>query len=53
MGDIVVAIQPEGGSSSIKCHVLTSTNYTVWAMREDLTQGTKSVGGYRIRYREY
>lgn len=31
--DIVVAKSKDGGgSSSIKYHVLTSTNYTVWAM---------------------
>ena len=29
----MVAKKPEGGSSSIKCPILTSTNYTVWAIR--------------------
>lgn len=35
MTDIVAAkpITKEGGSSSIKCPLLTATNYTVWAMR--------------------
>ena len=34
MGDIVAAIdKPKGGISSIQCPMLTSTNYTVWAMR--------------------
>ena len=36
MGDLVVAKPKEGGSSSIKCPVLTTTNYTVWAMRMKL-----------------
>lgn len=34
MGDIVTTkVKEGGGSSSIKCLILTSTNYTVWAMR--------------------
>ena len=37
MSDLTVATTPttkkEGGSSSIKCPILTATNYTVWAMR--------------------
>lgn len=35
MEDIVAAIDKpkEGGTSSIRCPMLTSTNYTVWAMR--------------------
>ena len=34
MGDIVTTkVKEGGGSSSIKCPMLTSTNYTVWAMR--------------------
>ncbi|XP_013709749.1 uncharacterized protein PHLOEM PROTEIN 2-LIKE A7-like [Brassica napus] len=35
MGDIVIAKPKEGGgsSSTIKCPMLTTTNYTVWAIR--------------------
>lgn len=34
MGDItVVNTKPKEGGSSIKCPILTATNYTVWAMR--------------------
>lgn len=33
MGDLVVASKPKEGGSSIKCPILSSTNYTVWAMR--------------------
>lgn len=34
MGDIVTTkVKEGGGSSSIKCPMLNSTNYTVWAMR--------------------
>ena len=40
MSEIVPAIgkiKEGGGSSSIKCPMLTSTNYTVWAMRMKIT----------------
>ncbi|XP_048625982.1 uncharacterized protein LOC106355391 isoform X1 [Brassica napus] len=40
MSDIVPAIgkiKEGGGSSTIKCPMLTSTNYTVWAMRMKIT----------------
>lgn len=39
MGDIVAAVEKNeiGGSSSIKCPMLNSTNYTVWAMRMKIT----------------
>ena len=40
MSEIVPAIdkiKEGGGSSSIKCLMLTSTNYTVWAMRMKIT----------------
>lgn len=30
---MVVTTKKEGGSSSIKCPMLTTTNYTVWAIR--------------------
>ena len=34
MGDLVVAAwKPKEGGSSIKCPILNTTNYTVWAMR--------------------
>ena len=34
MGDLIpVTGRKEGGSSSIKCPMLTSSNYTVWTMR--------------------
>ena len=37
MSDLTVATtsmtKREGGSSSIKCPILTATNYTVWTMR--------------------
>ena len=35
MGDLTVATvkQKETGSSSIKCPVLSATNYTVWAIK--------------------
>ena len=35
MGDltVVTAKQKETGSSSIKCPILNSTNYTVWAIK--------------------
>lgn len=33
MGDLVVSTKPKEGGSAIKCPILTSTNYTVWAMR--------------------
>ena len=36
MGDIVATTERArdgGGSSTIKCHMLNTTNYTVWAMR--------------------
>lgn len=34
MGEIVAANNNKGsGSSSIKCPMLTETNYTVWTMR--------------------
>ena len=35
MGDITTIVKPKvgGGPSSISCPMLTSTNYTVWAMR--------------------
>lgn len=36
MGDIVVATKDKGGSSSITCPMLTTTNYTVWAIRMKL-----------------
>ena len=33
MGDITtVSTRPKEGPSSIKCPMLTATNYTVWAM---------------------
>lgn len=40
MSDIVPAtlkMKEGGGSSSIKCPMLTATNYTIWAMRMRVT----------------
>ena len=39
MGEVIpVTMKKEGGSSSsIKCLMLTSSNYTVWAMRMKIT----------------
>lgn len=39
MGDIIVATgktKDSGGSSTIKCPMLSSTNYTIWAIRMKL-----------------
>ncbi|XP_024006432.1 uncharacterized protein PHLOEM PROTEIN 2-LIKE A7-like [Eutrema salsugineum] len=33
MGDLVLVVQKESTPTSIQCPMLTSTNYTVWAMR--------------------
>ncbi|XP_013678908.1 uncharacterized protein LOC106383339 [Brassica napus] len=40
MGDIIVSTKKKengGGPSTIKCPMLTATNYTVWAMRMKIT----------------
>ncbi|KAG7567621.1 Zinc finger CCHC-type [Arabidopsis thaliana x Arabidopsis arenosa] len=37
MGDIVVAKPKEGVASSVKCPMLSNSNYTVWSMRMEAT----------------
>jgi len=39
MGDIVAVKPTENGPSSITCHMLNLSNYTVWAIRMQITLG--------------
>ncbi|XP_018465591.2 uncharacterized protein LOC108837003 [Raphanus sativus] len=43
MGDIIEVTKKEGGSSSIRCPMLTATNYTVWAIRMKIVLGVHEV----------
>ena len=43
MGDIVAVKATENGPSSITCPMLNTSNYTVWAIRMEITLGIHKV----------